>query len=324
MFSGIPLGGNLNVSVSFMQSAITPTADDILLGKGSTSLVPNDGSAKSIQVTEIAFPIGPTTKYEHQNKTFLDDNNNHVWMKAAAPTANLSNTACGGTGSLCGYRAITVRQGTQSAEGYLGYAWQGQNRGGPSQADQLANVNTGSTAQSGYAALTSGIVVGGVRVAYNLLTHGTSNFYLDTTDANAPVIRQITLDGTPQIMGSSSNQAWGILNMASDALLLHPAGHVISVNSANHKIETHQIPAKGPMADSDAKVQLIAQVRSGQGSRPGLIDSPVAAAVTADGHILVLEAGNNRIHALDIGANPVQYFTKQAAPYFLTLDATPA
>jgi hypothetical protein len=28
------------------------------------------------------------------------------------------------------------------------------------------------------------------------------------------------------------------------------------------------------MADADAKVQLIAQVKSGKGSRPGLIDSP--------------------------------------------------
>lgn len=58
------------------------------------------------------------------------------------------------------------------------------------------------------------------------------------------------------------------------------------------------------MTDAAAQVQLIAQVKSGKGSRPGLINSPVASAVAPDGMILVLEAGNNRIQALDLGANP--------------------
>ena len=331
-FTGIPLGGNINVSVSFAQSATVANADDVLLGRGTTGLVVNDGSAKAIQIEEIKFPIGPTTKYEHKTKTFLDDSDHHVWAIAPAPTENQANHVCGLAGTICDFRGITVRQGTQAAQGYLGYAWQGQNSdaskapscqgGGVGQLDQLTNLNTGINAAAGEAGSQCGINVGGVRVAYNLLTHGTSNFYLDTSDANAPVIRQVTLDGTPQFASPASNQAWGVLNMPSDALLLHPAGHLISINSVNHKIETHQIP-KAALADSNAKVMLLAQVRSGKGSRPGLLDSPVAAAVSADGHILILEAGNNRIHALDLGANPVPYFKQQPAAYFLTLDQTP-
>ena len=76
------------------------------------------------------------------------------------------------------------------------------------------------------------------------------------------------------------------------------------------------------MADANAMVQLLAQVKCGKGSRPGLLDLPVASAISPDGVILVLEAGNNRIQALDLGANPVRHFTKQASPYSLTLGGT--
>ena len=68
---------------------------------------------------------------------------------------------------------------------------------------------------------------------------------------------------------------------------------------------------------------LLADVHGGQGARPGLLTAPVAAAVSSDGTILVLENGNNRIQAFDVGGNAVQFFKKQSAPYFLNLTATP-
>jgi hypothetical protein len=55
------------------------------------------------------------------------------------------------------------------------------------------------------------------------------------------------------------------------------------------------------------------------------MNKPVAAVVSGDGVILVLEASdtNNRIQALDLGGNPVPYFKRQAEPWFLRLTATP-
>jgi hypothetical protein len=156
----------------------------------------------------------------------------------------------------------------------------------------------------------------GAHVAYSLLSHSTSNFYLDTTNS---VIRQVQLDPTPQFANPASNQAWGKLNMASTAVLLHPTGRLVSVT--NHKMETLKMPT-APMSDEDAATNLLAQVHSGQGSRPGLISSPAAAAISPDGVILVLEQDNNRIQAFDTGANPVQFFTKQQQAYFLNLTAT--
>ncbi|MEO7158249.1 MAG: hypothetical protein ABI039_11835 [Vicinamibacterales bacterium] len=50
--------------------------------------------------------------------------------------------------------------------------------------------------------------------------------------------------------------------------------------------------------------------------------SPIAAAISLDGAILVLDDGNNRIQAFDTGGNPVRYFKNQPEPYFLELTAT--
>ena len=155
-------------------------------------------------------------------------------------------------------------------------------------------------------------------LAYSLLTHSSANFYLDST---SKVIRQVQLDPTPKFADPRGNQAWGKFNLESDSLLLHPTGKLVSINSANHKIETLEVPP-APMSDEDAGVHLLAQVHAGRGSRPGLISSPAAAAISADGVILVLEQDNHRIQAFDTGANPVQFFKKQEDKdaYFLKPD----
>jgi hypothetical protein len=337
VFSGVPLGGNVNVSVAFVQKAIVPGQPDILLGKGTTGLIANTATtAPTFAIEELKFPISSNTVYQHRQKTTLDANGNHVWAAGAAPTANQGNVMCGGAGTVCGYRGISVRQGTGSVKGYVGYAWESQNSdpskapscvgGGIGQLDQVANLNTdsgnnGANAQQGYVNGACGIGTPGVKVAYNLLNSGSANFYLDTTDPHAPMVRQVTLEPAPAFASPLSGQAWGVLNFPSDSLLLHPAGHLVSINNVYHKIETHRIPAAA-MKDADAKVQLIAQVKSGKGSRPGLIDSPVASAISPDGVILILEAGNNRIQAFDLGGNPVRHFAKQSSPYSLTLGAT--
>ena len=348
VFLDVPLGGSVNVSVAFVQKASVAGQPDILLGKGTTGLIPNVAhAAPTFAIEEVAFPISSNTQYRHRQKTTLDASANHVWAAGAAPTVNAATAVCGGAGTVCAYRGISVRQGSGSVRGYVGYAWQAQNTdpnrapscvgGGVGQLDQIANLNTdsgnnGANAQLGYVNGSCGIGVPGVRVAYNLLSHGTANFYLDTTDPNVPIVRQVALEPTPAFASplsgqacQASCQAWGVLNFPSDVLLLHPAGHLVSINNVSHKIETLRIPAVS-MSDADAKVQLVAQVKSGKGSRPGLIDSPVAAAISPDGVILILEVGNNRIQAFDLGGNPVRHFTRQSgpntSPYSLTLGGT--
>src|SRR5262249_27389548 len=145
------------------------------------------------------------------------------------------------------------------------------------------------------------------------------NFYLDPTNGGN-YIRQIRLSagGATSYHSSTSNMAFGKLQFRSHALLLHPQGKIITLNTSNHKLEGLDLP---PAAVADANAPL-SQVRSGVGTREGLMDTPIHAALTAQGTILVLEAGNNRIHAFDIGGNPVPYFANGA--YFVPLHDTGA
>ena len=341
VFSSVPLGGQVNVSVAFYQQG-TGTSG-ILLGKGTTGLVDNDVNANpTITIQEVRYPINSSTVYEHRQKTALDSGGNHFWdVGAPAPTATAAS--CGDIGSLCSFRDITVRQETGAQQGYVGYAWEGDSSNGTEcgspgttgQFDQLANLNTGSNAQAGYLAGPCGFQNPTVRVTYSLLSHDSENFYLDTSNPNALHLRQVTLAPPGYEPPSSSNplppsQSWGVLNFMPDALLLHPAGYIVSISTVTNKMETLPIPP-APMPDADALVHLVAQTKSGQGSRPGLMTSPVAAAVAPDGTILVLEFGDQdanppvpaRIQAFDLGGNPKPFFPNQTSPYTLQLTATP-
>jgi len=333
VFKNVPRGGQVNLSVGFYSRSSDPTQTDWLAGNGTTGLVDNTvDTAPDITITEYPVPIQSTTVYEHKQKTALDAQGNHTWLVTAqGSTTTARDISCEGAGTLCDFRSITVRQGTSQVHGYVGYAWQGYSTGvddcsggGQGQLDQVANLGA-ATPQSGYVTAPCGFP-SGVKLTYSLLTHGTANFYLDTTldpssGSSVNLVRQVVLDPTPQFANPAEAQAWGKLNFDSTDLLLHPTGKLVSINNAENFIETLQIPAM-PLSDAEATTRLLAQVHAGQGSRPGLINGPCAAAVSPDGVILILEDQNNRLQAFDLGGNPVQFFSKQQSPYFLNLDAT--
>ncbi len=326
-FKNVPWGGQINLSTGFYAGSSGASPNDVLYAKGTTGLVDNTvDSAPDLRITQFKTAIQSSTVYTHKQKTTLQADGSHLWTPTpTAPSTVAADIECGGVGTLCDFRNISVRQGTATQQGYVGYAWKSYSAnvsrcgptGGAGQFDQMANINTGATAQSGYANGACGLN-DGAKVAYNLLSHSSLNFYLDS---NAGIVRQVQLDPPSFTSPAAQQNAWGKLNFASTALLLHPAGRLVNVSQSDNQMETLKIPAAG-LSDDDASNQLIFQVRSGQGSRPGLIDSPVAAAVSPDGVILLLEQNNNRIQAFDTGANPVQFFAKQQRPYFLNLDAT--
>jgi hypothetical protein len=333
-FSGIPRGGQVNISIGFYmrRSATPPGQNDWCAGFATTGLIDNTvDTAPALAITEVKTPIQSKTQYLHTRKTVLDASGNHVWATTgvAPPYIPPPNGQQAGLG---GFNGITVRQGTSNPvqQGYVGYAWKAFSTGvdgcggpAPGQFDQMANLNTdagnrGANAQNGY--VNSASLCGnrpGVRMGYNLLTHRALNMYLDT---GTLMLRQVDLD-PPGYAGPGSNQSFGMLNMDSTRCLLHPAGHVVSISNANHKLEVLKLPA-APMTDTDAAQFFLARTVSGPGSLPGLVMSPAAMAIAPDGAILVLEEGNNRIQAFDLGGNSVAFFKQQADPHFLELDAT--
>ena len=334
---GIPRGGKIKVSVGFYARASSTliSQNDWCAGQGSTGLQTNDvDTLQDIYITQTKIPISPTTQYKHTHKTVLDAAGKHHWTDTTAPpyVVPVSGQQPGDLGAL---RSITVRQGTATQQGYVGYAWQAYSSGlldcstnKRGQLDQAANLNTdagnkGANAQKGYATTPCALQGGGtngVTLAYSLLTQDKPNIYLDTTSLH---VRPVSLGDSTSFAPPSSGQSFGQLNLDSARLLLHPAGHLVSINSENHKFETLRLPAS-TMADATATKYFLARTHSGQGSRPGLIDSPAALAVSPDGVILVLEDANtnNRIQAFDLGGNPVQYFKGQKTAYFMELDST--
>lgn len=340
VFQGVPLGGFVSVEVSFYgqtkSGAVGP-----LLGKAESGRVSNTvDTLPTLQITEYPYPIDATTLYVHQRKTTFDASAGaRAWVETAdAPTLNRHNAPTSGRGSVTRFNGITVRDGSfqPPAPSYIGYSWYGDpfgpdgvpacasNSGGAS--DFVVNLNA-DVASAGYAVAGCGLLPG-VRIAYSLFGTGGLSYYLDTSGAE-PIVRRVVLDGTPSFDAASAGLAHAVLNRVPDSLLLHPANYVVGVNTANHRLEIGKLSSTG-LPDAVASVSARAQVRAGQGSRPGLLNAPLHSAVSSDGTIVVLEQGDPssnvpaRLQAFDIGGNPVPFFSKQPlGNYFLVLSATP-
>jgi hypothetical protein len=335
---GIPFGGQVNVSIGFyVRKATTPAGqNDWCAGNGTTGLTNNTVDvippASGFHIIQINVPIDKDTHYIHSAKTVLDAaSGTHKWQQdpdgSHAPP--YIPPPDGQQPGLGGFGGITVRQETSQQQGYVGYAWTAYSSGviacggsAPGQFGQMANLNKDdNSAQNGYVTSQCGYERG-LRIGYNLLTHKSLNIYLDTTTG---MIRPVDLD-PPAFAGPASNRSFGRLNLVSTACAMHPAGYVVSISQASNKIELLRLP-KAAQSDSDAAKFFLARSFSGQGARPGLVQSPTAVVVSPDGAILVLEAsgqqgGNNRIQAFDIGGNPVRYFKHQPSQYFLELPDT--
>jgi hypothetical protein len=321
VFAGVPLGGRVTLTVGFY------TADGTQVGHGATGSilnVPPQGNAAgpTITITEDQLPIHAGTTYQHKQKIALDAQGNHEWICAPAPAVPATPSACGpNPGNICAYRSISYNSGA----GNIGYAWQSYSThgcdSGTGQLDQLANlpsVDNGSNAQGMYA-MGPCSLIGATKLVYDPLGRAGMNFYVDTTNQDN-LLRRVELN-PPVFSSPLSNQAWGKFNLFPDDMLLHPSGAIVTINQTQSKMESLVLPATA-MTDAQAAISLIADVHAGAGTRPGLFSAPAVATVNTEGVVLVVESGNNRIHAVDVTGNPVRLFTKQPEPYFLYLTKT--
>jgi hypothetical protein len=323
---GLPLGGNVKVTITlYVRGASVPAgANDWCVAQASTGLLSNDASlAPALTLTNNRIPINANTTYLHRSRTVLADDGSHRWQNDgnSPPYLPPPGDQQPGLGAL---RNITLREMTVRNAGYVGYSWQAFSSGVPGcgadqgQYDYLANVNTDpANAQQGYASSPCGLQ-SGAQLSYSLLSDDNLNLYLDPAQL---YLRPIQLGSSPSFAGPGL--AFGQLNVESSALLLHPAGHVVSINQEHHVLETLRLPGKA-LDEATAARTYRARVHAGRGSRPGLMNKPVAAVVSSDGVILVLEASdtNNRIQAFDLAGNPVSYFKGQTTPWFFYLKST--
>lgn len=303
-FPGVPYGGKVTISVGFYAYQ-----DNWLAGQGSTGCKDNTVDLFDITITEIKVPLSSDTKYSHKDKIVLDSDGNHIWQATTTPPEEtVTDLSCNDmAGELCGLTSITVSEHS----GALGYSWKSYSSGIGScdsgahgQFQQFASLSFTEHPEDGHLSSDCGLPAP-VRMVYDLMGSHKNNYYLDTTQGRN-IIRQIRLqlDGKPDWDRPDSNIAWGKFNHASDAFMLHPGGKFVSINAENNKIEVLDLPDNST-SDDDAR---FAQSYAGYGTREGLVNGPVAAAITPKGALLILESENRRIQAFDVGVNPTPYF----------------
>lgn len=322
---GLPLGGKVQISIGLYirNSNSSPGASQRCVAKGDTGLIANQKDmTPEITLSAVSAAIKPGSLYVHASRTMLGPDGNPVWIRDsnAPPYLPPPGDQQPGLGAL---RNITLSQRTANRDGYVGYAWQAYGNANAgcgtsaAQADYLASMGVEANRELRHATTQCGMQ-SGAQIGYSLLSNDSLNIYLDPDQL---YLRQVQLGSATPFAGNG--QAYGMLNLTSSAMLLHPSGHIVSINTANHVMETLRLP-RAPVDEAAAARLYTARPHSGQGSRPGLMNKPVAAVITPAGAILVLEAGdtNNRIQAFDLGGNPIPYFKGQKDPYFLQLDAT--
>lgn len=299
-FKGLPSGGKVTVSVAF-------TAGSTLVGKGTTGAIANTVDAASITIEELLVPLTASTQYKHKQKTALDGAGKHIWVATTTPPPAPALNCENNEGNLCQHGGITLSE----PFGAVAYSWQASSKGVTSSTGgtgllyQFANISFTENPQSGYLSSVTGFTQPS-RLVYDRASPSSHSFYLDGSTGKT-MVRRINMTGVgvpPTFDGPNSNKSVGQFNNASDAFLLHPTGKLISFNSKLSKMEVLE-PLDLPVSDLNAP---LAQSLAGPGSREGLLDGPVCAAVGPDGTIFVIEQNNNQIQAFDSGANPTPYF----------------
>ena len=311
-FSGVPYGGKVSISVGFFSDV-----DNWLAGAAEKDDITNDVDSIEITIKEIKVPLNSDTVYGHKQKIVLDADGNHVWEATTeAPSQKHDSLQCeSAEGNLCELNGITVSEYFAT----LGYGWKSYSSsvsscesGGIGQLNQFSTASIAQNPQESYLPPECGFSAP-VRIVYDLMSSKNNNYYLDTTSGKN-LVRQIRLEryGTPSVDKPDSDVCWGRFNLSSDALLLHPSRKLISINTALNKIEVLSLPETA-YSDEEAPLSV---AYSGTGTRLGLVKGPVAAAISPDGAILILESVNKRVQAFDTGMNPAKRFSKKTAYHF--------
>jgi hypothetical protein len=134
----------------------------------------------------------------------------------------------------------------------------------------------------------------------------------DTSDAYH--VRKVSLDPTTGALAWDPTVSHGVFTLPVSAAALHSSGRVVAVHTDSGRFGRLQ-PAATPRPPLGAYT-------AGPGTQIGLLQSPVAVAVTNPGTVLVLEGGAAQLAAFDLNGKPVRYFgTGPTLAYTLPLPS---
>ena len=318
--SAVPSGGTVTIEVwlsaengTLVGQAKVGPLENTVAGAGQVSMT----------ITELLVPLTAATQYVHNLKLAFQ-NGAHAWVMAPAPTATVANLCQGQDNALCDLGTITVHTQT----GMAGYGFQagGQSAcdGGPAGIRHtIQNVFLGQNPDRALKRLGCGFAAP-VEIGYDPRSPalGRHFFLQPRTDGQGFDARSVVLDdNTP--FSPTQTLTWGRFNQALDSIVVHPAGHLIGVNRQTHKMEILTLPDQPVDEASTPTAMPFSVIKSGPGTRAGLMNTPVAVTVSPEGTVLVLEHGNRRIQAFDMAANPVTRFLGQTTSLIALRDEGP-
>ncbi|MEZ0612228.1 hypothetical protein ACAW74_27205 [Fibrella sp. WM1] len=320
----VPWGGQMQII------AAVYSANGWLCGKYQSDWLPavpdaSTPGAKAVDgnITEILVPLTQDTQYTFKQKLTYNSTTGHTWQGvsggATVPTDTVSSLNSDNTGNnIAQLAGITINETAT----VIGYTWQASGVNIPlengTQPDSgqmfvFQNVSVLSDAESRLKFPPFGFKTK-PGLAYDVYGGsptqvGPLNFVIDTRNASTGYLRLVDLmDGNPQF-DLNSGMSYGTFSLGDiDALAVHPNGYVVAVNWASHKMQLLKL---ADQAVPDANAPL-ATVVSGKGILQGLMQGPIALAISPDGKIYVLESLNNRVQAFDINGNPAPSFTGQS------------
>ncbi|MDX2167714.1 MAG: hypothetical protein SF182_11645 [Deltaproteobacteria bacterium] len=311
-FDGVPSGGNVTVDIYLTSASgcIVGRSTDASGNIGPYGPVPGTQQEISVTIKELLIPLTQSTQYVHDLKLEYQ-NGQHVWVSTAAPTATIANLMQGDDDALNDVTGITLSQRT-GAVGYSylaggqGIPFCGQTSGGIMYMIQNLSLTSDPAPDSVLKQLSCGLQQTISTVYEKLGTPGgTRNFFLQPTEQSFYLKSTNPTDSSP--FDLDDPLVWGVFSQALDSLAVVPTGYVIGVDRQNHKMQIIELPATPTNPQSAPQGAPFSVSKMGYGTRPGLLNAPVAVTVF-DATILILEDGNQRIQAVDTSGNPVLRF----------------
>jgi hypothetical protein len=348
------LGGRVKVQCEFL------VGNDVA-ASASTSFLRNDGVAtKEVTLALFQKRVALTKETEYEHAALLTyQNGRYVWMETRTePVSTRTSLSASPTGNaISDLAGLTLSQRHHQ----LGYAWTAAglgigdclSGGRDTQLDALQSVDIPGRPMDD--ARFSGCAYSSrAPIAYDpypprfkMNADGQYEiengrpvpdpedrdlglYYVDPSRSTRPEseggghhLRRIPNGGTAPINEPGAEPlSWGRFPRAVDALVLHPSGRVLAINTALSELMTTTLEPKGlrdadvPFARCLAGPALDYTPPGGVGTlrrRPGLLAHPIAIASTYDGTILVLEDVSrapavSRLQAFDANGNPVDLF----------------
>ena len=269
------------------------------VGTGASAKFENDDpdhvpSTVEFAITELPATITAATVFKRAaTTTYSTADQGYTWSDGVSVSGTVDS---GGVDEVTGAAIATLL-------GVAGVVWKQDDRywlRGVPVAQNGSTIKLGVGREEGYARrpflLFDSMVEKGDRGNHVLLEPDA------TTDAYH--VRSLTIDPETGALDWDPAVSLGVFMLPVSAATLHSSGRVVALHTDSGRVGRLQ-PAATPRPQ-------LAAYSGGPGTQVGLLNSPIALAVTNPGILLVLEADGPQLAAFDLNGNPVRYFAPGA------------